>query len=160
MISALAKAGTILARDTYVKRATKAAEFVRQHLYDRQSGRLLRSCYRGQQQENVVSQKYVTFDFFLLSPHTQWRRCDWHSVEPIEGFLDDYSFVIRGLLDLYTACQDEKWIQWADELQQKQDELFWDSTLGGYFSSTADDSTILIRLKEGTQLPSVDLSIF
>jgi hypothetical protein len=71
MISALAKAGTILARDTYVKRATKAAEFVRQHLYDRQSGCLLRSCYRGQQQENVVSQKYVTFDFlFIITART------------------------------------------------------------------------------------------
>lgn len=57
MISALAKAGTILARDTYVKRATKAAEFVRQHLYDRQSGRLLRSCYRGDGQQDAVSQK-------------------------------------------------------------------------------------------------------
>ena len=58
MISALAKAGTALSQDTYVERAAKAAEFVRQHLYDRQSGRLLRSCYRGDgQQDFAVSQK-------------------------------------------------------------------------------------------------------
>lgn len=71
------------------------------------------------------------------------------SAEPIYGFLDDYAFIIRGLLDLYTACQDERWIQWADELQQKQDELFWDSSQGGYFTSAVGDSSILIRLKEG-----------
>lgn len=74
----------------------------------------------------------------------------WYSTKPIEGFLDDYAFIIRGLLDLYTACQDEKWIQWADELQQKQNELFWDSSQGGYFTSAAGDSSILIRLKEGS----------
>ncbi|XP_046456070.1 spermatogenesis-associated protein 20-like isoform X2 [Daphnia pulex] len=127
MISALARAGQILGRDTYVERAAKAAEFVRQHLYDGQSGRLLRSCYRGGDgQQDAVSQ----------------------NAEPIGGFLDDYAFVIRGLLDLYTACQDEKWIQWADELQQKQNQLFWDASQGGYFSSAAGDPSILIRLKE------------
>jgi uncharacterized protein YyaL (SSP411 family) len=51
---------------------------------------------------------------------------------------------------LFTGCQDEKWIQWADELQQKQDQLFWDPSQGGYFSSAAGDPSILIRLKEGT----------
>ena len=55
MISAFAKAGTALMEDTYVERAAKAAEFVRQHLYDPQSGRLVRSCYRGTEQD--VSQK-------------------------------------------------------------------------------------------------------
>lgn len=74
------------------------------------------------------------------------------SAKPIDGFLDDYAFIIRGLLDLYTASQDEKWIQWADELQQKQDELFWDCTDGGYFTSASGDSTILLRLKEGKLL--------
>lgn len=56
MISAFAKAGTVLMEDTYVERAVKAAEFVRQHLYDATRGRLLRSCYRGDEQS--VSQMY------------------------------------------------------------------------------------------------------
>lgn len=58
MISAFAKAGTILAEDTYVERAVKAAEFVRQYLYDPKSGHLLRSCYRSTTQDDGVSQKY------------------------------------------------------------------------------------------------------
>ena len=46
--------------------------------------------------------------------------------EPIHGFVDDYAFLIQGLLDLYHATFDEKWIKWADQLQNKQNQLFWD----------------------------------
>ena len=34
------------------------------------------------------------------------------------------------------------------DLQLAQDELFWDSVGGGYFSSPAEDSSILVRLKD------------
>jgi uncharacterized protein YyaL (SSP411 family) len=47
MISALAKAGAILNEKTYIDRAINAARFMRAHLYDQDSGRLLRSCYRS-----------------------------------------------------------------------------------------------------------------
>ena len=47
--------------------------------------------------------------------------------QPIHGFLDDYAFLIRGLLDLYESTLDSSWIQWADDLQKRQNELFWDS---------------------------------
>jgi uncharacterized protein YyaL (SSP411 family) len=47
MISALAKAGAILNEKTYIDRAINAAGFLRAHLYDQDSGRLLRSCYRS-----------------------------------------------------------------------------------------------------------------
>jgi len=69
-------------------------------------------------------------------------------LEPISGFADDYAFVVRGLLDLYEACGKAKWLELANELQDKQDELFWDSQGAGYFSM-AQDPTILLRLKEG-----------
>ncbi|KAI9490676.1 hypothetical protein BDB00DRAFT_836882 [Zychaea mexicana] len=66
----------------------------------------------------------------------------------IEGFLDDYSYMVQGLLDLYEATYDEKWIQWAYDLQQKQNELFYDSDKGGYFNVQASDKSILVRLKD------------
>jgi hypothetical protein len=65
-----------------------------------------------------------------------------------DGTLDDYAFLIHGLLALYESDFDPKWIRWAEELQRKQDELFWDSTNGGYFFSPADDKTLLVRKKE------------
>ena len=35
----------------------------------------------------------------------------------IEGFSDDYAYLVRGLLDLYEVTFDEKWIEWAVQLQ-------------------------------------------
>ena len=69
--------------------------------------------------------------------------------KPIEGFVSDYANLIRGLIDFYEAGFEPRWLEWAEKLQQKQDELFWDEEGGSYFSSSGGDSSILIRLKDG-----------
>jgi uncharacterized protein len=66
----------------------------------------------------------------------------------VEGFADDYAFVIQGLLDLYEASFDIVWLQFAIELQETQDRLFFDEERGGYFSGTGKDASILLRMKE------------
>jgi len=66
----------------------------------------------------------------------------------VEGFADDYAFVIQGLLDLYEASFDPGWLKFALELQGQMDALFWDNESGGYFTVTGHDSNILLRLKE------------
>lgn len=68
---------------------------------------------------------------------------------PIQGFVDDYAYVIRGLLDLYESCFDDQWLAWAEQLQIKQNELFWDEEGGGYFSTCKEDSSVVLRMKEG-----------
>lgn len=68
---------------------------------------------------------------------------------PISGFLDDYTFVICGLLDLYEATLQTEWLRWAEELQLRQDGLFWDDQGSGYFCSDPNDNTVLLQLKEG-----------
>jgi uncharacterized protein YyaL (SSP411 family) len=65
-----------------------------------------------------------------------------------EGFAEDYAFLIQGLLDLYEASFELRWLQWAVELQAKMDELFADAERGGYFNSAAGDQNIVLRLKE------------
>jgi hypothetical protein len=66
----------------------------------------------------------------------------------IDGYLDDYAFMIRGLLDLYEASFNVEDLTWAIALQAKQDELFWDERAGGYFSTTGADKTVLLRMKD------------
>lgn len=63
--------------------------------------------------------------------------------------MDDYAFVICGLLDLHEATLQTEWLRWAEELQLRQDKLFWDEEGGGYFCSDPSDSTVLLQLKEG-----------
>lgn len=69
---------------------------------------------------------------------------------PCWGFLEDYAFVVRGLLDLYEASLESAWLEWALRLQDTQDKLFWDSRGGGYFCSEAElGAGLPLRLKDG-----------
>ncbi|MSU64689.1 MAG: thioredoxin domain-containing protein [Opitutus sp.] len=65
-----------------------------------------------------------------------------------EGFAEDYAFLIQGLIDLYEASFELRWLQWAVRLQATMDRLFWDEARGGYFNSAAGDASILLRLRE------------
>ena len=66
----------------------------------------------------------------------------------IEGFADDYAFVIQGLLDLYEASFDIEWLKLAVELQETQDRLFFDEKQGGYFSTSGKDKSVVLRMKD------------
>jgi uncharacterized protein YyaL (SSP411 family) len=64
-----------------------------------------------------------------------------------EGFAEDYAFLIQGLLDLYEAGFETRWLLWADRLQRKMDELFRGAD-GGYFNSAAGAPDLVLRLRE------------
>ncbi len=66
----------------------------------------------------------------------------------IPGFLDDYALVAQGLLDLYEAQFDLRHLQLAVRLTEKQRELFEDRKHGGFFSTDARDSSLVMRMKE------------
>ncbi|HEV2045310.1 MAG TPA: thioredoxin domain-containing protein [Chthoniobacterales bacterium] len=66
----------------------------------------------------------------------------------IEGFADDYAFVIQGLLNLYEASFDIEWLKFAVELQKTQDRSFFDEKNGGYFSTTTKESNVPLRMKD------------
>nr|XP_012233757.1 PREDICTED: spermatogenesis-associated protein 20 isoform X1 [Linepithema humile] len=123
MISGFARAGTAVKNERYIELATDAAKFVERYLFDRNNSVLLRSCYRGE--DDNIMQTSV----------------------PINGFHDDYAFVVKGLLDLYEANFDPHWLELAEELQDIQDQLFWDSRDGGYFS-TVQNPQIILRMKD------------
>ncbi|RVX20797.1 Spermatogenesis-associated protein 20 [Vitis vinifera] len=54
------------------------------------------------------------------------------------GFLDDYAFLISGLLDIYEFGGNTNWL----------DELFLDKEGGGYFNTPGEDPSVLLRVKE------------
>ena len=76
-----------------------------------------------------------------------WRSYRAESAT-IAGFLDDYTDLIHGLVDLYQADFDVQWLKWAVALQEKQDELFWDAQQGGYLDATSADTSLLARTHE------------
>jgi uncharacterized protein YyaL (SSP411 family) len=66
----------------------------------------------------------------------------------IDGYAEDYAYLIFGLLELFAAGGDPEWLMWAMELQKRQDDLFWDHAGGGWFSTTGQDPTVLVRMKD------------
>jgi uncharacterized protein YyaL (SSP411 family) len=74
------------------------------------------------------------------------RYRDGHA--EIDGYAEDYAFLVYGLLELFAADPDPVWLQWAADLQERQDELFWDDANGGWFSTTGRDPSVLLRMKE------------
>lgn len=66
---------------------------------------------------------------------------DGEAVGP--AFLEDYALLIAGLIDLYQADGNPRWIREAVALQKILDLHYLDSEGGGYFR-TADDGELLI----------------
>jgi uncharacterized protein YyaL (SSP411 family) len=66
----------------------------------------------------------------------------------IHAYAEDYAYLIWGLLELFQASGDVAWLEWALSLQAEQDQRFWDESEAGWFSTTGNDPTVLLRLKE------------
>ena len=69
---------------------------------------------------------------------------DGRAAQP--GFLEDYAFVIAGLLDLFEADGQPRWLREALGLQATLDQEFADP-VGGYFTTSAGHETLLAREK-------------
>ncbi len=61
------------------------------------------------------------------------------------AYLNDYAFLIQGLLMLYQSDFDRYWYETAVALQKHQDALFWDESSGSYYFSDASDASLLQR---------------
>jgi uncharacterized protein YyaL (SSP411 family) len=74
-------------------------------------------------------------------------RMDPDGVIGGEATLDDYVFLIAGLLDLFDVTQDARWLREALALQSEQDQRFHDDVAGGYFRTPEDAGSPPVREK-------------
>ncbi len=66
----------------------------------------------------------------------------------IVATIDDYAFVIWGLLELYETTFNLKYLKVAIKLQEIQNNYFWDTKNGGYFFTANDAEKLLTRNKD------------
>jgi uncharacterized protein YyaL (SSP411 family) len=66
----------------------------------------------------------------------------------VEGYLDDYAFLIWGLLELYQAKLDSSHLKWAAELNQILMDKFQDEENGGFYLTSEDAQQLILRKKE------------
>ncbi|HEV3343440.1 MAG TPA: thioredoxin domain-containing protein [Pirellulales bacterium] len=84
----------------------------------------------------------------LRTPEGRLLRTYTAGEAKLNAYLDDYAFFIDGLLALHRATQEQKWLDAASALAEKQQELFWDDRSGGYFFTSGDHEALLARPKD------------
>ncbi len=74
----------------------------------------------------------------------------------LTAHVNDYAYVIWGLLDLYEATFEVPYLQAAIELQHTMLKYFWDDQQGGFFYTASDSEKLLTRRKDAfdMSLPS------
>ncbi len=65
----------------------------------------------------------------------------------LNAYLDDHAFLIAGLVDLYEADFDPRWIEEALALERVVHEHFADAENGGWFTTSDDHEQLIARLK-------------
>ncbi len=120
MIAGLAAAGQALGDKKAIDRAVRAAEFVLKAMRT-DKGRLLRTygAAPGQKAEARLN-----------------------------AYLDDYAFLVHGLLCLHDATKEKRWLDEAKRLTDRMVELFGDEKQGAFFYTSSDHETLFARAKE------------
>jgi uncharacterized protein YyaL (SSP411 family) len=66
----------------------------------------------------------------------------------LNGYLEDYAYLIDALVTLYEATFEPRWIASAVDLSQIMIEQFWDSAEGGFFYTGNDHEVLIARNKD------------
>jgi uncharacterized protein len=120
MIAGYAVAGQLLDDPKYTAAATKAADFVLAKLRTR-DGRLLRS---------------------------YGARPGAAAEGRLGAYLDDYAFLVHGLLCLHDATKDRKWLDEAKALVEVMEKYYADDKGGGYYYTSSDHEKLFARGKD------------
>ncbi len=67
----------------------------------------------------------------------------------VDAFLDDYAFLIWGIIELYESTFKPKYLRLGLELAEEMEEKFLDNKEGGFYFSSHDSEELLTRNKDG-----------
>jgi uncharacterized protein YyaL (SSP411 family) len=120
MIASYATAGKILEEPSYLTLAEKAADFILKTLRTPE-GRLLRA--------------------YGAAPGQKARA-------QVDAYLEDYAFLVHGLLNLYDATGSDRWLREARALTDTMIKVHGDPKAGGYYFSANDREKLFARSKD------------
>jgi uncharacterized protein len=97
---------------------------------------------RGLAALDFVVNRLTTRDGRLL------RTCGAGSQPKYSGYLEDYAFLLEGMIALYEASWMGPCLSRALRLADKMIELFWDPAAGGFFYTAQDHEVLIARTKD------------
>jgi uncharacterized protein len=107
--------------------------------------------YQALGDENSIHAARRAADFILgrlRSDTGRLYRRYRHGEVAFPGFLDDYAFLVWGLIEVYESTLDVRYLEEAVKLNRDMLELFWDEEAGGLFYSAEDNEQLIVRDKE------------
>ena len=69
-------------------------------------------------------------------------------VAKFNGYLEDYSFFIEGLVTLFETTGEFRWLEEAQTLTERMVEEFWDGEGGGFFFTGKSHEDLIVRSKD------------
>ena len=66
----------------------------------------------------------------------------------LNGYLEDYAFLIDGLIALHEATFEERWLVEAIALGQSMTDLFWDEASGQFYDTGLDHEELIVRPRD------------
>jgi uncharacterized protein YyaL (SSP411 family) len=104
------------------------------------------------EREDYASAAARAADFILTRMRTPQGRLlrTWSagSDPKLNAYLEDYAFVIDGLVSLYEASFAPRWIEAALDLAEVMIDQFWDTAAGGFFYTGRDHEELIARGKD------------
>ena len=94
-----------------------------------------------------AAEKAVTFILNHLIKEKRLYRSFKDGQAKFKAYLDDYAFLIAGLMDLYETTSEIKWLKEAILLDQALEQYYEDKENGGFFMTGSDQEKLLAQQK-------------
>ena len=92
--------------------------------------------------------KNASFLLETMRPHGKLLRTYRAGQAKLSGFLEDYSFVADGLLALYEATFNQRWLAASVDLADLMIQLFWDDGVGGFYDTSIEHDQLVVRPRD------------
>ena len=102
----------------------------------------------GRDDYRAVAIKNADFLLANLVRNNRVLRTYKDGTAKLNGYLEDYSYLIEGLLAVYEATFDLKYFDSARGLADTMIEQFWDEADGGFFFTSSDHEELITRTKD------------
>ena len=102
----------------------------------------------GRQDYIDAATRNANFLMTDMRPDGLLRRSYREGQTRLPGFLEDYSFVGDGLLSLYEATFERRWLDTAVQLADEMIALFWDEQAGCFYDTGRDHEELVVRPRD------------
>ena len=102
----------------------------------------------GRDDYRKIAEKNAGFLMEKLKSDGRLRRSYKDGRARFNGYLEDYAMVADGLVVLYEATFETRWLSEADSLCDATFELFWDAGSGTFYDTPADHEKLVTRPRD------------